>query len=143
MGQETGFVGTDDHVDVVAVPDGVAVRTRENVAVLLARIVEQFVSLLEHGEAPGPRRWFGLRPPVSAEEILRGMFPDAFKDLARAAEFRRAHGTAMRVDALAAAPGVERRAHGVPEPVGGRRLARRLRTGTVPLLWTPYKTPAR
>jgi hypothetical protein len=63
----------------VAAGDGVVMDMSENVAVVLAHIVDRLIKFLEHNEVErGP----------SADKVRRRMFPDAYRDRAEARAFR-------------------------------------------------------
>ncbi|SHE96425.1 DUF2017 family protein [Streptoalloteichus hindustanus] len=114
MGPEVHYAQDVDYLEAVAAPDGVVVRMSENVAVVVEHILERLTRFLADGEAPGPRRWFGLRRAPSTEDLLDRMFPDAYQDSASTAAFRARHRSAMRAEALAAAQRVRQRWAGQP-----------------------------
>lgn len=78
---------TDDYFDAVVVADGVAIRMSDNVAAIFANLMDQLLRLLEDGVAPHRRR--------PAEKVLKDMFPDAYRDRASSAEFRRRHAATL------------------------------------------------
>lgn len=88
---------------VVPVPDGVLVTMSTDALTVFRQTLLQLAALLERREViETRRRAFGLARPVSADDVLARMFPDAYADAASAMGFRQRHEATMHADVLAA-----------------------------------------
>jgi hypothetical protein len=85
----------EDYFDAVPVGDGIAVRMAENVAATLADHVDRLIRFLETGETE-QRRGGLFKRAASPDDVLKRMFPDAYRDSADATAFRLRHAAALR-----------------------------------------------
>lgn len=95
MDEPVREVAFDDYFDALPVVEGILVRMSDNVAATLAHHVGELIQFLEHDEVP-PKRTGFLRRRLSAEDVLRRMFPDAYRDRATADDFRTRHASLLR-----------------------------------------------
>jgi hypothetical protein len=85
----------EDYLDAVPVGDGIAVRMAENVAATLADHVDRLIRFLETGETE-QRRDGLFKRAASPDDVLKRMFPDAYRDSVDATAFRLRHAAALR-----------------------------------------------
>ncbi|MER7082480.1 protein of unknown function [Saccharopolyspora kobensis] len=91
-----------DHDFFAALPTngGIAVRMADNVATVLAHRADRLIAFLDRGELE--KRRSGLFGRVTTEsDVLRRMFPDAYRDPSEAEAFRARHENALRDSAAA------------------------------------------
>jgi hypothetical protein len=89
---------TDDYFDAVPVSDGIAIRMSDNVAAILAQLVDRLIRFLENGELDSLP---GLRRGPSSDKVLQRMFPNAYRSAAESRAFRTRHAAALRDTAAA------------------------------------------
>ncbi|MGH3863714.1 DUF2017 family protein [Actinokineospora sp.] len=86
---------SEDFFDAAAVGDGVAVRMSANVAETLTHLAGELIRFLETGEVE-PAKTGVFRRTVTAADVRRRMFPDAYRDRVEAEAFRERHSGRLR-----------------------------------------------
>ncbi|RKT87932.1 protein of unknown function [Saccharopolyspora antimicrobica] len=91
-----------DHDFFAALPTngGIAVRMADNVATVLAHHADRLIAFLERGELD-KRRSGPFRRVTTESDVLRRMFPDAYRDSSDSEAFRVRHENALRDSAAA------------------------------------------
>lgn len=88
---------TDDYFEAAPVDDGIAVRMSDNLAGVLTEMTHLLLRVFEGDLAPNGRLGGSrFRRGRSPEAVLRDMFPDAYRDRAKARSFRQRHSGVLR-----------------------------------------------